>query len=672
MKRLSLVRYWLQSFPAQLAVGFGILFVLANLGAVGFVLKQNGEHPLLTAHPGQSRGVVLATSLNAHQVLVATLTNDVLLEKDGNILQHAHFSDPVGGVAAGTSDQGLAYYVGTTDGTISVLNSTFQRIRTLHVNGRIVGVRGAPDGGIFVAYGVGAYSNDYSVAHFSPTTPVPTFTTKISFTISALYATGTMIAYGTQNSQVGMIDARSGKALWSATLVQPVSRILLLSDNRVLVGDTGGNVILLNGQGQTTWELSASQYAIRSLAFDEKDGRFLVGDANGQFFALDLSGNILATQTVAGDDVQELLPQELLPDAQVYTLVPRDGQWHTLHPSALPGIMLENELQPFWIGFDVVCLAGLLLSIILATRRLRLATGRILSNMKRTRLAYFFTLPAIAVILLFSYFPALMALYYSFTNFSLQNVMQYVGIQNYIDILLHDNYFRTGLWNMVLLIVASILKTITFPLLAAELVFWVRNSVHRYIFRTLFVLPAVVPALVQTFMWRMVYDPNSGLLNQIFSSLGLPQWQHAWLGEEGTALGAIIGVGFPFISAFAFLIYMGGLLNINPELYDAAQVDGANWFIRFRSIDLHFLLPQFRVLLFFVLAGTVQGFVDIFVLTKGGPGTVTYVPALQMYFNLSDGHFGYASAIGIILFIIIVVPTVFVLRFRRQTLEEVA
>lgn len=667
MKRVSLARSWLQSFPGKLAVGFGILFVLANLGALLFVLKQTGGQPLLTIHPGQSHGVVLATPVNTHQVLIATLTNEVLLEKDGNILQHVHFNDPVGGIAIGTSDRGPAYYVGTTDGTISVLNRTFQRMRTLQVNGRIVGMRDAPDGGIFVAYGVGAYSNDYYVAHFSSATPVPTFTTRISFTISALHSAGTMIAYGTRNSQVGMIDGRSGKILWSVTLLQPVSRVLLLPDDRVLVGDTGGNVILLNGHGQATWELSASQYTIRSLAFDEKNGSFLVGDAHGQLFALDMSGNILATQTVANDDVQELLPDE-----QVYTLVPRDGQWHTLHPGALPGIMLENELYPIWIGFDVVCLGSLLLSIILATRRLRLATGRMLSDMKHTRLAYLFTLPAIAVILLFNYFPALMALYYSFTNFSLQNVTQYVGIQNYIDILLHDNYFRTGLWNMVLLVVASILKTITFPLLAAELVFWVRNNVHRYIFRTLFVLPAVVPALVLTFMWRMVYDPNSGLLNQIFSSLGLPQWQHAWLGEEGTALGAVIGVGFPFISAFAFLIYMGGLLNINPELYDAAQVDGANWFMRFRSIDLHFLLPQFRVLLFFVLAGTVQGFVDIFVLTKGGPGTITYVPALQMYFNLSDGHFGYASAIGIILFIIIIVPTVFVLRFRRQTLEEVA
>ncbi|GCE29501.1 hypothetical protein KDA_49850 [Dictyobacter alpinus] len=667
MKRVSLFRSLPHTFAGRLVIGFGFLFALVNVGALVFILRQSSEQPLLTAHSGQSQGVVMTTPLNAHRILVATLTNEVLLEENGVILRRAHFNDPVGGTAAGTSSSGQEYYVGTTDGTISVLDSTFQRMRSLHVNGRIVGMSAAPDGGIFVAYGVGAYSSDYAITRFPSGVAVPTFTTKINFTISALSSTGSVIAYGTQNSQVGMLDVRSGKALWSATLLQPVSRILLLPEGRMLVGDSGGNIILLNGQGQVIWNLSASQYTIRSLAFNQNDDRFLVGDATGQLFVLDPSGNILTTQNVVNSDIQEILP-----NGQAYTLVPRDGQWQTLHPGAFGSIMLENAAFPFWIGFNIVCLGGLLVSIILATRRLRLSSKRILTSMKRTRLAYFFTIPALVIILLFNYLPALMALYYSFTNFSLQNITQYVGLQNYSNILLHDTYFRIGLLNMVLLIVASVLKTITFPLLAAELVFWVRNSVHRYIFRTLFVLPAVVPALVLTFMWRMVYDPNSGLLNQIASLLGAPQWQHAWLGEESTALAAIIGVGFPFISAFAFLVYMGGLLNINPELYDAAQVDGANWFTRFRTIDLYFLLPQFRVLLFFVVAGTVQGFVDIFVLTKGGPGTVTYVPALQMYFNLSDGHFGYASAIGVILFIIIVVPTVFVLRFRRQTVEEVA
>jgi ABC-type sugar transport system permease subunit len=171
-------------------------------------------------------------------------------------------------------------------------------------------------------------------------------------------------------------------------------------------------------------------------------------------------------------------------------------------------------------------------------------------------------------------------------------------------------------------------------------------------------------------MWRQVYDPNTGLLNQLLASTGLSRFQHAWLGEDRTAIWAIVGVGFPFVSAFAFLIFLGGLLNINGEYFDAAKVDGARWWQRLMHLDLPLLLPQFRILLFFAIVGTVQGFASIFILTRGGPGTATYVPALQMYLRIADGDFGYASAIGVVLFVVIMILTVFVLRFRRNEAVE--
>ena len=87
---------------------------------------------------------------------------------------------------------------------------------------------------------------------------------------------------------------------------------------------------------------------------------------------------------------------------------------------------------------------------------------------------------------------------------------------------------------------------------------------------------------------------------------------------------------------------------------------------RFRNIDLPLLVPQFRILLFFAIAGTVQGFVSIFILTRGGPGMTTYIPSLQMYMRIADGDFGYASAVGVILFLFILVATFVVLRLRRN------
>jgi ABC-type sugar transport system permease subunit len=241
-----------------------------------------------------------------------------------------------------------------------------------------------------------------------------------------------------------------------------------------------------------------------------------------------------------------------------------------------------------------------------------------------------------------------------------------VGFDNYRAILFDDAYFRIGIKNMAIITITSVIKTLTIPLLVAELIFWLRNSWHSYLFRTLFILPTVVPGLVFTLMWRQIYDPDTGLINEVLGLLGLERWQTAWLGNPDTALWAIIGVGFPWVDAFALLILLGGLLNINSEYFDAARVDGASVWQRFRNIDLPLLVPQFRILLFFAIAGTVQGFVSIFILTRGGPGMTTYIPALQMYMRIAEGDFGYASAVGVILFLLILVATFLVLRLRRN------
>jgi raffinose/stachyose/melibiose transport system permease protein len=281
-------------------------------------------------------------------------------------------------------------------------------------------------------------------------------------------------------------------------------------------------------------------------------------------------------------------------------------------------------------------------------------------------------LPALLLIGLFSYYPAALAVYSSFTNYSLGAPVEFIGVRNYVQILTNDFYFRIGLINMLIITVFSVIKIITVPLLVAELVFWLQNTAHQYAFRTLFVLPTVVPGIVFTLLWRHVYDPRTGLLNELLATLGLGQFQRTWLGDPDTALWAVIAVGFPYVDAFAFLILLGGLLNINPEYYDAARVDGATSWSRFWNIDLALLRPQFRILLFFAITGTVQGFAGIFILTNGGPGYATYVPALEMYQRIAQGDLGYASAIGVLLLAMIVVATVIILRWRRQEGVETA
>jgi raffinose/stachyose/melibiose transport system permease protein len=431
-----------------------------------------------------------------------------------------------------------------------------------------------------------------------------------------------------------------------------------------VAGDQQGGVSLLDMNGSVQRALTLSQYAIHALAYNPATGDYFAGDANGSLFALSRTGKRLLNRAVTGSSIEALLPT---PTGHLL-LVPGDGRWLDVNPAALGGLQEETGVRTAWLGFDGAVLLALLVALVVAVRRLR----RLAAAVWRARLAYAFALPAIVLIALFTYYPAAMAIYYSFTSFSLRNVTQFVGLTNYQQILTSDFYFRTGLVNMVILTVASILKAVTVPLLVAELIFWLRHRVPQYIFRTLFVLPAVVPGLVFTLLWRQVYDPRTGLLNEFLGAVGLSQWQHAWLGDASTALWAIVAVGFPYVDAFAFLILLGGLLNINAEFFDAAKVDGAGWWARFRHVDVPLLLAQFRILLFFAITGTVQGFASIFILTQGGPGYATYVPALQMYFHIADGDFGYASAIGVILFVMIFVATLFILRFRRQEAVEAA
>jgi raffinose/stachyose/melibiose transport system permease protein len=288
--------------------------------------------------------------------------------------------------------------------------------------------------------------------------------------------------------------------------------------------------------------------------------------------------------------------------------------------------------------------------------------------MWRGRLGYLLVGPAVVIVAALTFYPALSALYYSFTDFNLSTVSQWVGLDNYRSIFGSDRYFWIGVKNMAIVVAASVLKTVSVPLLAAELVFWLRNAIHQYVFRTLFVLSAVVPTLVITLLWKQVFDPY-GLINSLLSAVGLRGWQHAWLGDEATALWSVIGAGFPYLTAFPFLIFLGGLLTINRDIYESAAIDGAGRWRRFVHVDLAHLRPQFRIVAFLALTGSVENFASIFLLTNGGPGTATYVPALEMYSRIGSGDLGYASAIGVILFAVIVAATMFILRFRRSAME---
>lgn len=262
-------------------------------------------------------------------------------------------------------------------------------------------------------------------------------------------------------------------------------------------------------------------------------------------------------------------------------------------------------------------------------------------------------LPTLALLAVFNYLPALIGLQRAFTRWEVGEEPRYVGLENF-RIMAADEYLRLGVGNLLVLLAASLFKTLTFPLLVAELLAHLKSPRWQYALRTLLTLPMVVPGMVTMLLWAFVYDGSIGLLNAALSAVGLGSLSRAWLGESSTAMLAIVGIGFPWAGGLSLLIYLAGIGGIGGEIHDAGALDGATGWRRVWHIDLPLLRPQVRLLATLTTIGTLQDFGSILILTGGGPGLATHVPALHMYFQaFRFGHLGYAAAIGLALFVAI-------------------
>lgn len=285
-------------------------------------------------------------------------------------------------------------------------------------------------------------------------------------------------------------------------------------------------------------------------------------------------------------------------------------------------------------------------------------------------MAYIMLLPTLLLIYFFNYRGIGTAFIRAFTNWSKINTslaqISFVGLENFRRMFV-EGYFLIGIKNLVLLMVTGIIKVLTVPLLVAWLVYSISGSKRKYIHRFLFVLPIVVPGVISAMTWQKIYDPSIGLLNEILGAMHLENLQRVWLGDAKTAIWAVIFMGFPFVGAMAFLVYYGGFLNIGRDVEESAMIDGASRWDIFWKIQLPLIRPQISIMITLQIIGTMQDFNGIFILTGGGPGTATYVPALELYLNVAQfGRYGYACALGVILFIFTMTVTLLSNRLTRE------
>ena len=290
------------------------------------------------------------------------------------------------------------------------------------------------------------------------------------------------------------------------------------------------------------------------------------------------------------------------------------------------------------------------------------------TTLRKTWHLYLFLLPTFAFILIFRYYPAGSAIYHAFTRWNGAGISTWVGLEHF-KTLLSDFIFIASLKNIGIILAASLIKVVIFPLLAAEFIFNLRSQRGQYWYRFLLILPIVVPGIVMTLVWRFILGPKPlGVINVLLELVGRDEWQRAWIADPKIALVSVLFVGFPWIDAIAMLIFYAGLQNISSDVIDASRIDGASTWARVMRVDLPLLFGQFKLLIIITTIFTLQNFGGMLVLTNGGPGYSTMVPGLWMYQRafLAD-RFGYASAIGVVLLVVMLSLTWLNNRFLKES-----
>lgn len=286
---------------------------------------------------------------------------------------------------------------------------------------------------------------------------------------------------------------------------------------------------------------------------------------------------------------------------------------------------------------------------------------------KRATMGYLLITPSIALLLVFDYWPALSSIYFSLTDWSSWQYPNFIGLGNFIELATDDQFFL-GFANMMALLLAAVVKATVFPFIAAQLVLHVLNTRMQQVFRTLILFPIVVPTIVIVLVWKNIFNPSSGLINQTLIALGAESLTQSWLGDHSLALSSIIFTGFPWVGAIGFLVYLAALMNISSDVKDAFSLESSSWLTRVRHVDIPLVRSETRLLVILSVIASIQEIQVILLLTGGGPGLATHVPAYSMYKEaFVYGNFGYGSAIGAVLFLLILGITLFNLRFLKKS-----
>lgn len=300
------------------------------------------------------------------------------------------------------------------------------------------------------------------------------------------------------------------------------------------------------------------------------------------------------------------------------------------------------------------------------------AMSRIPGNPSRRFWVYL--IPGFVMLLWIIVVPAVWNIYLSFTNYRGIKPPTWAGLTNWAR-LVKDHTFWVSFMNSIWMILAMVIIPILVGLILSSLLFDVVQKKFgprtASTMRALYYFPQLLPIAVASLVMGWILRPENGALNALLEAVGLGRLQHDWLGKPDTALIFLMLIMIWIQIGYPLVIFMSGLQRVDPELYEAASLDGANWWQRFRAITLPSIKPEIFVVALTCTIAALKVFGPVQMLTRGGPGTSTTVPSYYSYKQFFQSQqVGYGAAIATALTIVIVVVSIVFTNLQEKVTAE--
>jgi raffinose/stachyose/melibiose transport system permease protein len=309
-----------------------------------------------------------------------------------------------------------------------------------------------------------------------------------------------------------------------------------------------------------------------------------------------------------------------------------------------------------------------------APRSVRRAPSSLIPGSSRN--AYWlYLVPGLALLTIIIIVPLVWNIYLTFTDYRGIRPPEWAGLDNWTK-LAGDEVFWTSFGNSIAMIVAMVVVPTLLGLVLAAMLFDLIGKKFggrlASFLRATYYLPQILPAVIAAIVIGWILRPQNGALNQILEAIGLGELQHNWLGDPATALPSIMVIMIWVQLGYPIVIFMAALQRVDPELYEAAELDGANWFQRFQAITVGIIRPEIFVVTLTCTIAALKVFGPVYALTRGGPGTSTMVPAYYAYSEFFQSQqVGYGATIATALTIVIAAVSVaFILVQNRVEKKE--